>query len=245
MFRRIAGIAALGLVLAYYVSFLAPVTHAEIPQSANYRFDESSIGAGGLVQSSSANYQASSALSDVAIGNAASANYQIDAGSKTTNDPTLSFAVNNSSANFGSFTPSGATVTTATFSVSNYTSYGYVVQIAGTPPTNGNHTIPAMGTITPASSQTGVEQFGINLVANTSPASVGANPNYGPFGVGAASANYGTSNKFRYVSGETIATSPKSSGVTTYTISYLVNVASLTPGGQYNSNQTLIVTGTY
>lgn len=196
-----------------------------------------------MLQSSSASYQASSSTGDLAVGNSGSANFQVDAGSQTTNDPALSFSMNNSGVNFGSFTPSSATTTTATFTVSNYTSYGYVVQIAGNPPSNGSHTITAMNTA--STSQPGFEQFGINLVANTLPVSVGANPNNGQFGFGSASPNYGTSNSYRYVSGETIATAPKSSGSTIYTISYLVNVGSLTPGGKYTSNQTLIVTGTY
>lgn len=231
------------LLLACLLILAPTVARAEVPQSNNYRFDESSLGAGGLIQSNSANFQASSSMGDVAVGDAASSNFQVDAGSQTTKDPTLSFNIINSAANFGSFTASNAAVATSKFSVSNYTSYGYVVQIAGKPPANGNYVIDAMTTT--GASQAGTEQFGINLVANTSPTSVGANPDYGQFGAGSATPNYGTSNQFRYVSGETIASSPKSSGETIYTLSYLVNVGSLTPGGQYTTKQTLIVTGTY
>lgn len=231
------------MAMCYIVSNTVAV-YAETPsQSPNYRLDESTLGAGGVLQSSSANYQASSTTGDIAVGNSTSQNFQVDAGSKTTNDPTLSFSMNSNGVNFGSFTPANATVTTATFSVSNYTSYGYVVQIVGNPPSNGNHTIPALSTT--STSQAGIEQFGINLVANTSPVSVGANPNNGQFGFGTAAPNYGTSNKYRYVSGETIASAPKSSGETIYTLSYLINVGSLTPGGKYTSSQTLVVTGTY
>jgi len=241
--KRLTGWIRVFLILAFCVAAQTTAVYADPLQSTNYRFDESTIGAGGLIQSSSANYQGTDAVGDVAIGNAASTNYQVNAGSKTTNDPTLSFSLNSGGINFGSFTASSATVTTASFSVSDYTSYGYVVQIVGGPPTNGSHTLPAMTTT--GASQSGIEQFGINLVANTSPSSVGANPDNGQFGFGAATTNYGTSNQYRYVSGETIAQAPKSSGLTAYTISYLVNVAGLTPGGQYTSNQTLIVTGTY
>lgn len=239
--KRLAGWVGVLLLTAYCIS--CTTTTVSATQSPNYRFDESTIGSGGLIQSSSTNFQSSSATGDLAVGDSASGNFQVESGSQTTNDPTLSFAINNFDANFGSFSASSATVTTASFSVSNYTSYGYVVQMLGTPPTNGNHTITPMATT--ATSQTGIEQFGVNLVANTAPISVGANPNNGQFGFGEASPNYDTTNQFRYVSGETIARAPKSSGVTTYTISYLINVGSLTPGGKYKSNQTLIVTGTY
>ena len=94
-------------------------------------------------------------------------------------------------------------------------------------------------------SQVGIEQFGINLVANTSPVSFGSNPDNGQFGFGQANNSYDDANNYRYVSGETIAEAPKTSGKTIYTISYLVNVGALTPGGQYTANQTLIVIGTY
>jgi hypothetical protein len=150
--------------------------------------------------------------------------------------------------NFGDFSASTATVTSTTFSVTNYTSFGYVVQIIGSAPTSGSTTINAMdpaGPSYPGASIAGTSQFGINLVANTSPTSVGANPNNGQFGFGAAAGNYGTSNSYRYVSGETIALAPKSSGTTIYTMTYMVNVPALTPGGKYTCDQTLIVTGTY
>lgn len=243
MSRRRARWGGVLLLLAFSCLWGAPSLYAETLQSPHYRFDESTIGAGGVIQSSSASYKATSAAGDLAIGSASSANYNVDTGSKTSPDPALSFSMISPDVNFGSFTASSAATTTAKFSVSNYTSYGYVVQISGDPPTNGTHIIDAMDTA--GSSQIGTDQFGINLVANTSPKSFGANPAQGLFGFGTASPNYNTSNQFRYVSGDVIASAPKSSGVTTYTISYLVNVGSLTPGGQYASHQTLIVTGTY
>lgn len=218
-------------------------TSAETSQSSHYRFDETTIGSGGLVQSSSNSYRADSALGDLAVGETSSGNYTTETGSKTTHEPTLSFKVDTMKANFGNFTAGGATVSTATFSVINYTSYGYVVHIVGRAPTNGNHTIAPMTTTDV--SKPGVEQFGINLVANTDPVSFGANPKNGQFGFGQVTNNYNTANKYRYVDGEAIASAPKSSGETDYTISYLVNVSPLTPGGQYTSDQTLIVTGTY
>lgn len=226
-----------GIVLSF-----ASTASAEL-QSNSFRFEESTLGSGGLMQSSSANYSATDAIGDVAIGEAASANYQVQAGSKTSPDPTLSVAIDGTGADFGSFSATASSVATATFSVSNYTSYGYVVQVTGTEPRNGNHTIDALATET--SPQVGTKQFGMNLVANTSPQSVGANPDQGEFGKGIAGPNYSTPNKFRFVSGETIATAPSSSGVTKFTITYMANVDGLTVGGQYQTDQVLVVTGTY
>jgi hypothetical protein len=146
-------------------------------------------------------------------------------------------------AGFPPFSSTIPATATAEFTVLNYTSWGYVVHMVGTPPTKGNHTIPAMTSTGP--SVPGTEQFGINLVANTAPSSFGANPVHGLFAYGDATPNYNSPNDFRFVSGEAIAQAPKSSGTTTYTISYIVNVNSLTPGGAYEGTQQLVVTGTY
>lgn len=244
MHRWLLRVAGMCLVATCIASYSSAVVRADPPlQSANFRFDESSLGSGGLIQSSSNNFQLDSSLGDLGVGNSASGNFQLQAGSKTTPDPTLSFAITSASPDFGSFSSSAPSVATATFSVTNYTSYGYVVQIAGNAPTNGAHTISALSSN--ATSTFGIEQFGINLVANSSPLAFGADPDHGQFGVGSASANYSTPGEFRYVSGETIASAPETSGETIYTISYLVNVSSLTPGGKYTSNQTIVVTGTY
>jgi hypothetical protein len=230
------------LILSFILLFNSSSLYADTLQSTNYKFSETAIGSGGLIQSSSANYQGRDSIGDIAVGSAASSNYQIAAGSTTTNDPALSVSVNGT-INFGNFTASNATTATTTFTILNYTTYGYVAQIIGSPPTNGATTLSAMSTTGP--SVAGTSQFGINLVANTSPVSVGANPDNGQFGYGTVASNYATPNSYRYVSGETIAQATKNSGLTTYTITYLVNVPALTPGGVYTSNQTLVVTGTY
>ena len=212
-------------------------------QSPSYKFEYTDIGGGGLNLASSPNYQSVLSTTDAAIGTSSSTNFQSAGGSQTTGDPSLSFTVDTGTSSFGTFSPTSAATATSTFSVSDYTSYGYAVQIIGNPLTNEGTQITPMATTD--ISRPGENQFGINLVANTSPATFGANPNYGQFGVGSAAANYATPNKFRYVSGETIALGPKSSGVTTYTISYMVNVNSLMPGGEYATNLALVCIATY
>jgi hypothetical protein len=231
--------------------FLAPSVHAETLQSTNYRFDEPTVGAGSLNQSSSTNYRGQAGVGDLGIGNSSSANFQVNAGSKTSPDPVLSVAVTSSLADFGKLSPSSTSTATATFTVINYTSYGYAVQMTGTPPSYNGRSLAAMSTT--ALSQPGIEQFGINLVANTSPINFGNNLDNGQFGYGQIGngptapdySNYSTPNEYRYIPGEIIASAPKSSGQTTYTISFVANVSAITPGGEYLSNQTLIVTGTY
>lgn len=236
------------MVLAFVtVIGLASVAYADTMQSPDFQMTQSTIGSDSSVLSNSNSYSSISSTGDIAVGPSSSANFQDQAGSKTNGDPVLQFSIDSAAANFPTFSPTATATATATFSVENYTSYGYVVQIAGQTPKNGSHQLPAMTGTAPdlaADPAPGTEQFGINLVKNTAP-SVGADPDHGGFGFGSAAAGYDIANKFRYSSGETIASADKSSGVTTYTISFVANVADLTPGGQYASNQTLIVTGTY
>lgn len=230
-------------VFAVVVLSCARTTYAETLTSNNYQFDESSIGTSGLLNSGSANFGITEATGDIGVGESSSNNYQIQAGSKTDPSPVLAFAISSAAPNFGVLSASTPSLTTASFSVMNYTSYGYTVQIIGSPPTNSGKSIAPMSTRGP--SQIGTEQFGLNLVANTSPSSIGANPDNGQFGYGSITTNYATPNQYYFASGDTIAQSPKSSGITNYTITYLVNVAGLTQGGQYKSDQTLVVLATF
>ena len=230
----------LGSVLFSY--YLFPII-VEAQASNNYRFSETSVGGTGVMNTQSTSFQTLGSAGVLGIGNSVGTGFQAFAGTVTTGDPALSFAITDSTADFTPFSAAAASTATTTFEIINYTSYGYVVQIQGNPPTKGASVIDAMGATGP--SQVGTEQFGINLVANTSPVSVGSNPDQGLFGFGVAANNYNTPNNYRFVDGETIASAPKSSGRTVYTISYLVNVNALTPGGQYSANQTLIVIGTY
>lgn len=236
-------IAAYILIVACSLAYNDSLALADPLRSANYEFRETLIGGTGLLDTQSANYQARAGGAVLGLGNQIGTAYQLNAGHITTPDPTLTFTITDATADFGPFSSAAATTSTTTFEVINYTSYGYIVQVYGNPPANGSYEIDAMSSTGP--SQVNTEQYGINLVANTSPVSFGANPNNGSFGFGQANDNYDNANNYRYVSGETIAEAPKSSGKTTYTISYIINVNALSHGGKYTANQTLIVIGTY
>lgn len=224
---------------------LAPLTvHAT--SSSNYQIQEDFVGGGGGPASSSDSYQAQDAASANAVGGGNGTDFKAQSGPVTTNDPTLTFSVTDSTVNLGSLSTSITRTDTATFKVLNYTSYGYIVQIIGSPPDNGAHTLTAMSSATASSA--GTEQFGVNLVANTSPTSFGADPLQVPsssFSFGQAANGYDTTNTYKYVSGNTIAKSTQSSGETDYTIAYIANIANNTPGGSYSGSQTLVCTGTY
>jgi hypothetical protein len=231
------------IVAIAVVGIFMPGVGAESLQSPTYRIDESSIGTSDPLDVQSNSYGLTSGTGDIGVGNSASSNYQVNAGSKTSADPVLAFSVDASSTSFGDFSPTSTAATTLTFQVKDYTTYGYVVQIYGTGPTYNGHEITPMASTGP--SQVGTEQFGINLVANTSPANIGANPDNGEFGNGSVETEYSNANNYRYVSGETIASAPGDSGETNYTVTFIANVGPLTPGGSYKVSQTLIATGTY
>lgn len=220
------------------------LTASAVLKSSNYQFVETSLGGNGLTTTKSTTYQSQFSSGIIGVGTSSDSTLQVKAGNETTNDPALSFSILSNNISFGNFSPTSTVTANSSFQVSDYTSYGYTVQVFGTPPTNSSgYKISPMSTT--AAPQVGVEQYGLNLVANTIPVSFGANPNYGQFGSGTVATNYNTANEFRFVSGDTIANSGVSSGVTIYTLSYIVDVSSITPGGEYTASQNIICTGTY
>ena len=243
MFKgKIVTFLAIGLLL---YGFSGTAT-AQVLNSPNYSLPESYIGPGGSTDSSSPNYQGRDSIGDITTGQSGSASYTAEGGSVTPDEPRLSVSMGASTVNFGSFSTSATSTATSTFTVLNYTSHGYGVYIIGNPPSNGSHILANMSSTGP--STVSVEQYGINLRANTSPATFGSDPVQvpsGTFSYGAVATGYNTVNNFRYIAGEKIAEATQSSGETDYTISFIVNTATDTPGGQYTGSQGLVVVGTY
>lgn len=244
MGRRTENIVYFGFATLWAVVSFGWFSASAVLKSSNYQFIETSLGGTGLTSTKSADFQSSQSGGITGVGTSSDGTVKVEAGNLTTNDPALSFSVLSGNVSFGSFSPTATAIANASFEATDYTSYGYIVQVYGTPPTNSSgYQITPMSTT--AASEVGIEQYGINLVANTVPQSFGANPNYGQFGSGTVAANYDTANDFRFVSGDEIASSGQSSGQTIYTISYIVNVSDITPGGQYTATQNIICTGTY
>ena len=214
--------------------------------SPSYGVDEVFFGSGGVNDANSANYNARASLGDTGVGNSASSLYQLYGGFTTTEVPFLEFVVNTVNVDLGVQSTASASTGTATFTVKAYLASGYVVTTTADPPKNGPYTMA--GIPVTASSNPGTEQFGINLRANTAPATVGADPVQLPdtsFSYGQVAVGYNTPNQFRYAQGDTIAYSNQSSGITQYTMTYIMNVSSLTPGGTYVMHHSLVATGTF
>lgn len=218
--------------------------------SSNYGVNEIFFGTGGNLSNCSSSYCAKTSVGALGVGNTKSTNYQAQAGFNTDRTPYIELTVNNSDVNLGVLSISSTATATGTFSVKTYLAGGYIVQTASEPPTYNGHSLNALSS--PTASSAGTEQFGINLVANTTtcgaPANFGVNPVQVPsstFSFGAVSSGYDTCGKFQYNKGDTIAYSNSSSGETDYTISYIENISASTLAGQYNFSQILVATSTY
>lgn len=232
------------------MALLVGVSQSAFAQSSslNYKTEESFFGSGGELDASSNNYRAKQSIGETAVGNASSLNYQFQAGFNTTDQPLLEFAVNGGTYDLGVLDGSVTGQAAATFTVRNYLSSGYVVTIKGSAPSTtagAGHALP--GLTSPTGSSPGTEQFGVNLATNTNPP-IGNEPVQIPdstYSFGSATTDYVSPNLFKFVNGDTIAFSPKSSGQTNYTLSMIANVARTTPAGQYGGTINVQVVPTF
>ena len=237
-----ASVALLGFV------FVPPAFAAQ-SSSSNYQVNEVFFGAGGELNACGTAYCAKQSAGEIAAGNTASNAFRAQAGFNTNREPYLAFSVAGGPTDLGYLSQFGTATTTATFAVKTYLASGYVVQLGSDPPAN---TAPGAYQLTPLTSPTGssvgTEQFGINLVANTSPTTFGAPPVQVPdntFSFGTVSTGYDTPDVYQYNKGDTIASSNRSTGETDYTISFIYNISDLTPDGEYIYNGTLVATSTF
>ncbi len=215
--------------------------------SNNFQVNEVFFGSGGELNACSTTYCSKQSAGELAVGNTASTNYQAQAGFNTDRTPYIEFTVSNTDVNLGTLNANSTKTATATFTVKAYLAHGYSVVNASDPPSNNSYTMQTLAV--PTASAVGTEQFGINLVANTIPSiPTSADPTYSPdntFSFGQVSPDYSTTNLFKYAKDDTVAFSTASTSYTTYTVSYLFNVSSVTPGGTYLLRHVLVATGTY
>jgi hypothetical protein len=149
-------------------------------------------------------------------------------------------STNGSTVDLGELSKTSPTTGTTQFAVSTNSFNGYVTMIQGSTMTAGNRVIAPLPIR--SFSQGGVSQFGINLRSNTAP-SVGQNVI--GLGTGVVAAEYNTPNQFKFVDGDTLASSPLATEWNRYTISYLVNVGSSQQAGRYATTMTVIATTTF
>lgn len=213
--------------------------------SAHYNVTETQFGAGSALNDCSTQYCAKISVGDTTIGAAKSSNYSAEFGFNTSLSPYLEVSTTGGVSDAGYLTTTTTGTASNLIKVRTYLSSGYVMQITGNSPSQGSHQLQTI--TTPSTSHQGAEQFGINLVANTAPA-VGANPSQQPssvFSFGSAASNYGTANLFQYINGDIVAQSASSSGETDYTMSMILNVSNVTPGGTYTGIMSAVVVPTF
>ncbi len=155
-------------------------------------------------------------------------------------DETLTFTLSAATVALGTLTTSTTGSGISTMAAATNAASGYAITVNGTTLTSGANTITALASQT-ASSQ-GTSQFGINLKDNATP-NVGTEVSGS--GTGTASANYGTADQYRFVTGDTVASASVPTNSNTYTVSYVANIAGSTKPGSYSTTLTYIATATF
>lgn len=118
---------------------------------------------------------------------------------------------------------------------------GFAITANGTPLSAGTNVIDSMEE--PAESRTGVNQFGINLVANESPA-IGKDPE-GPWTNAITSPDYSIPDQYKFVPGDVVAYSPNVSLIRKFTVSYVINTEENLRPGVYSTTVTYIASGRF
>lgn len=137
--------------------------------------------------------------------------------------------------NFGNVTTGGTASASSQLLTATNANSGFTISVFGSTMTSGNNTIPP---INPQDvSRPGLGQFGLNLVANTTPL-VGANPT-GP-GSATPAATYNQQNFFRFVSGASIASAASADDFRKLTASYIINIPVGQPIGVYATTLTYV-----
>ena len=141
----------------------------------------------------------------------------------------------------GELTSTNTVTAQSQMAVGTNASAGFAITANGDPPSAGTASINEMDT--PAASKPGTNQFGINLVANTSPV-VGEDPQ-GPFANGVPAVDYGTPDVYKYQSGDLVAYSPNVSLMRKFTVSYILNASSSLKPGVYSTTITFVASGRF
>jgi len=144
-------------------------------------------------------------------------------------------------ADMGTLNPDSTLTAQSQMAVGTNASGGFAITANGIPPAAGTNVINSLAT--PTLSTPGVNQFGINLVENTSPV-VGKDPE-GTWANAIASEDYGTPDLYKFVPGDVIAYSPNVSLMKKFTVSYIVNSNKDLRAGVYSTTITYIASGRF
>jgi hypothetical protein len=155
-------------------------------------------------------------------------------------DESVTFTLAAATVPLGTLTTSATGTGTSSMTASTNASSGYSVTVNGTTLTSGLNTIAALAS--PTASTLNTAQFGINLMANTTP-SIGTAAS--GTGTGVAATGYNTANQFKFVTGDTIASATAPTNSNTFTTSYIANINGAAAAGSYSTQLTYIATANY
>lgn len=141
----------------------------------------------------------------------------------------------------GELTPTSTLTARSQMAVGTNASGGFAITANGAPMSAGTKTIEPLDQ--PTESQQGVNQFGINLVANNAPA-IGVDPE-GEWANAVTSPDYGQPDKYKFQSGDVIAYSPNVSLMKKFTVSYIVNSSKDLKAGVYTTTINYIASGRF
>lgn len=141
----------------------------------------------------------------------------------------------------GELSPSSTLTTQSQMAVGTNATGGFAITANGTPPSAGTNVIGSSAV--PTASTPGTNQFGINLVANSSP-SVGSDPE-GTWTNALPTADYSTPNLYSYVPGSVVAFAPNVSLMRKFTVSYILNSDKDLRAGVYTTTITYIASGRF
>ncbi len=243
--RRIAAVLVLAAGVVGVVGAMTNTVYAETSSSANYRVNEVQFGIGSGTNICSGAYCSTMSVGDMTVGRTRSDGYGAWAGFNTTTEPYLEVTATGGNHDLGTLDIDRTAVATTQVSVRAFMASGYVMQITGESPSQGSHRL--VNLTTPSTSHQGAEQFGVNLRDNSAP-DVGANTEQIPsseFSFGKPADDYDTPDLFKYINGDIVAGSDRSSGETVYTISMIINVSNVTPGGKYTGAYSAVVVPMY
>lgn len=231
-------------LLVLLVTLFVPTLSAFATDSSsdNYQVTDTEFGSGAELDSCSGQYCAKTSIGPLSSDASSSPSSSVDFGMIASDSgPLLEVIVDQGESNLGVLSTDKTATKTMVVKVRTYLSDGYTLQINGSPPKYKDYSLHTSSTAT--ESQAGVELFGINAVANTSP-NIGKNPVLNPEETDATSLvmdGYKTQNYFKYVDGGIVAKNLRETSQAEYTISMVVNISGSTPAGHFSADFSAVV----
>ena len=232
-------------VLAGLGSLLARESYS-VSSSTNYMIQNDVFSGGALDTASSANFKIQETIAEAMASSTAtttSANFGQKSGFwEAYPDQFITFEASTTAVELGELNVDQTNSASHRLLVDTNASNGFSITVSGSTLTDDTRTIDAIGA-TAAASVAGTEQFGLNVVTNTSP-SVGLDP-FGQSPIGSAANQYNIPNSFAFSSGDAIATSSSPINSTTFTVSYIANMSANTSPGTYTTSLTYSATASF